>query len=178
MPRMQTKSVLRLAILTVLAATTATFADGGIVRHVQNAGPWRVTVFTSPTPFRAGPVDISFLIQDAATGDAILDAAIDLTAEGPTGTVHTTATRTNATNRMLYAALLTLPALGEWSFTAGMTRAGHAETISFSIPVAPALPPWQTYWPWFSVPMIGIWLFVAHQAIVWQRHAHENCSPY
>ena len=44
-------------------------ADGGSMRSVRKKGGYQITVFTAPTPFRAGPVDISVLVQDASTGD-------------------------------------------------------------------------------------------------------------
>ena len=44
-------------------------ADGGSMRWSEEKGGYRITVFPAPTPFRAGAVDISTLIQDALTGD-------------------------------------------------------------------------------------------------------------
>ena len=44
-------------------------ADGGTIRLSEQKGNYRITVFTAPTPLRAGPVDISVLVQEAATGE-------------------------------------------------------------------------------------------------------------
>jgi hypothetical protein len=44
-------------------------ADGGAMRLSERAGGYRVTVFTDPTPLRAGPVDVSVFVQDADTGE-------------------------------------------------------------------------------------------------------------
>src|SRR5262245_5830682 len=38
-------------------------ADGGAEQFERSAGPFVVTVFTTPSPLRAGLVDISLLIQ-------------------------------------------------------------------------------------------------------------------
>ena len=46
-------------------------ADGGVVRLRQRAGGYQIAVFTSPTPIRAGPVDVSVLVQDAATEECV-----------------------------------------------------------------------------------------------------------
>ncbi|HEV3259998.1 MAG TPA: hypothetical protein VG013_24230, partial [Gemmataceae bacterium] len=42
-------------------------ADGGAIRLSEQKGDYQITVFTAPTPLRAGPVDVSVLIQNAAT---------------------------------------------------------------------------------------------------------------
>src|SRR6516162_6763505 len=51
-------------------------ADGGTVRLCERAGGYQIAVFTSPTPFRAGPVDVSVLVQDAATGECVPEARV------------------------------------------------------------------------------------------------------
>lgn len=44
-------------------------ADGGTLRFSEEKDGYRIAVFTTPTPLRAGPVDISVLVQNAATGE-------------------------------------------------------------------------------------------------------------
>ena len=39
-------------------------------------GDFQITVFTAPTPFRAGPVDISVFVQDPLTGELIPEARV------------------------------------------------------------------------------------------------------
>ena len=53
-------SIVLLAVV-FLAQPTA-FADGGAVQFRTNAGPYVITVFTSPSPLSAGPADISVLL--------------------------------------------------------------------------------------------------------------------
>src|SRR6516225_11891006 len=53
-------------------------ADGGAVRLRERVGGYQIAVFTSPTPFRAGPVDVSVLVQDAATEECVPDARVTL----------------------------------------------------------------------------------------------------
>ena len=55
-------------------------ADGGSMRLSGKKGGYQITVFTAPTPFRAGPVDISVLVQDASTGDPMPAGAGDRSA--------------------------------------------------------------------------------------------------
>src|SRR5947209_8738532 len=92
-------------------------ADGGTVRLSERAGGYQVTVFTAPTPFRAGPVDISVLVQDAAGGEPVPDVAVEvgLTPRGQSGeTLRSAATPAAATNKLFHAAQLDLPAAGWW----------------------------------------------------------------
>ena len=51
--------------LIVLGLETAVWADGGTLRTRQQAGPFIVSIFTAPEPLRAGPVDVSVLVQSS-----------------------------------------------------------------------------------------------------------------
>ncbi len=65
---MRSKSIaiaLAAAWIVLGAATSVAWADGGAVRFLERRGDRLVTVFTSPTPLRAGPVDVSVLLQRA-----------------------------------------------------------------------------------------------------------------
>ena len=42
----------------------------------DRAGGYQIAVFTSPTPFRAGPVDFSVLVQDAASEECVPEAQV------------------------------------------------------------------------------------------------------
>src|SRR6516162_2912160 len=81
-------------------------ADGGAVRLRERAGGYQVTVFTAPTPFRAGPVDVSVLVLDAATGEYVPGARVTvrLTARGTGDVLECPATAAAATNKLLRAA--------------------------------------------------------------------------
>src|SRR5437588_9252437 len=86
---------------------TVARADGGTVCLSERAGGYQVTVFTAPTPFRAGPVDISVLVQDAAGGEPVADVSVEvaLTPAGPGEEVlRSAATRAAATNKLFHAA--------------------------------------------------------------------------
>src|SRR3954447_18384268 len=62
-------------------------ADGGTLCLLERAGGYQVAVFSSPTPLRAGPVDISVLVQNASTGEQVPGAqvAVQLKQSGATG---------------------------------------------------------------------------------------------
>ena len=67
-------------IISVIAAIApaAAEADGGTVRHSERRGDRSITVFTSPTPLRAGLVDVSVLVLDANTGTPLVDVPVDV----------------------------------------------------------------------------------------------------
>ena len=101
--------ILTSALLSSLILHPASLAraDGGAVRLAQRAGGYQIAVFTSPTPFRAGPVDVSVLVQDAATGECVPEAQVTvcLKATGAGRTVECPATTEAATNQLFHAAV-------------------------------------------------------------------------
>src|SRR6516162_9043756 len=98
--------IVMLALLSCLIFHPSSLAraDGGAVRLRQRAGGYQIAVFTSPTPFRAGPVDVSVLVQDAAY----------LKATGDGRALECPATTAAATNRLFHAAVFELPEPGRW----------------------------------------------------------------
>src|SRR5262245_36396525 len=91
-------------------------ADGGAVQLRERAGDYQITVFTSPTPLRAGPVDVSVLVQDAATGECMPEARVTVCLKGPGAgrMLEYPATTEAATNKLLRAAEFQLPEPGWW----------------------------------------------------------------
>ena len=90
-------------------------ADGGSLRLSGKKGGYQITVFTAPTPFRAGPVDISVLVQDASTGDLVTQARVivRMTKSGRPALEYP-ATTEAATNKLFRAAQFELPEPGRW----------------------------------------------------------------
>jgi hypothetical protein len=160
-----------LALLAALAWAAPTWADGGLVRVSQPAGPFIVTVFSSPTPLRAGPIDLSVLIRDPGVDETVLDAAVDVSLYQVGGSlhVHTSATHDQATNKLLYAALLDLPAPGEWEVRVSIEQRARSAALSFTVTAEPPLPPWRAYWMYFALPAVGIGLYAVHQWLVLNR---------
>src|SRR4051794_5008990 len=61
----------------ILSSSSLLRADGGAIRLSEQKGNYRITVFTLPNPLRAGGVvDVSVLVQDAATGDLASDVQV------------------------------------------------------------------------------------------------------
>src|SRR6266478_1753293 len=101
-------------VAALLAFSSWAQADGGFVELHQEVGPFVVTVFSAPGPLRAGPVDITVLVQDRASGQPLLDGEVlvRLKKEGATTLVER-AMREVAQNKLLYSALINLPEAGQ-----------------------------------------------------------------
>jgi hypothetical protein len=155
---------LLLTVGVVLAAEPShASADGGTVRLSERQGPYRITVFTSPTPLRAGPVDVSVLVQDAATGRPLpeIPVVVQVTPAGrPSAGRDLPATQERATNRLLRAAEIDVPTEGTWRFD--LRVEGSSATLGFDAEVGAPPPRWLDLGPWVVWPVVPVVLFVVH----------------
>jgi hypothetical protein len=139
---------------------------------MERQGGYRISVFTSPDPLRAGPIDISVLLQDAETGNAIPNAQINVSLIPSSGrgvTTYAVATSDAATNKLLNAALVELPEAGLWDVeVACLTEHGPAR-VQFKIDAAPRSAGRLKVWPWFSWPVAVVMLFGVHRCLVLRR---------
>jgi len=155
------------------------WADGGTVRLVERHGNRQISVFTSPNPLRAGPVDISVFVQDLATGAPIDDArtTVTLTASGQAeATIHAVASTEAATNKLLQSALVELPAAGTWNVQVRSTSADNEVLVSFTMTAGPALPRWLSQWVWFSWPAVAVLLFGVHRYLAARAHGGRSMA--
>src|SRR5262245_24203813 len=145
---------IRVALIGVLAANTA-LADGGTVRALQEAGPFRITVMSAPEPLRVGPVDLSVLVQRADGGAPVLDAEVELRLEGPgaDAPIVVWATHEQATNQLLHAAVVTLPTAGTWRIRALVRQGGDSAEVAGALPVAARPPRLLALWPYLALPL-------------------------
>jgi hypothetical protein len=149
--------------------------DGGTVRFSQRAGAYDIAVFTSPTPFRAGTVDISVLIQDLVKGQPVPQATVSVTAAPrgrAGGTMHIPATTEVATNKLLRAAIFELPDAGVWEVSVDVEGPAGPAEVRFEVQAGERLPRWLVLWPWLSWPLLAVLLYGVHQYLVWRRSRH------
>jgi hypothetical protein len=147
--------------------------DGGTVRFSEEVGEYRVTVFTEPTPLRAGPVDLSVYVCDAQT-DAHLPAAtvaVRLTADGQsTGPWHA-ATRAAATNKLFHMATVDLTTPGIWRAEVRIDGPAGRASGAFPLEVGPPMPRWVSLAPWILWPIVPIGLYAWNMWRKQRRHA-------
>ena len=170
----RTQSIIRLVLLSsfFLHPSSLARADGGAVRLREQAGAYQVTVFTSPTPFRAGPVDVSVLVQDAA-GECVPEARVTvrLAARGTKEFLEYPATAEAATNKLFHAAVFPLPRSGWWDIEVFVEGPHGPADLRFDIEAGEPLPRWRELWPWFVWPAFAAAVFGLHQALVRRKNS-------
>jgi len=138
--------------------------DGGALLLQQKTGPYLVSVFAAPVPLRAGPVDISVLVQDNKNSTLVLDADVVIHLRGET--LH--ASRKQAQNKLLYAATLNLLEPGEWNYSISVCRDEKEDKVKGTLLVAEAGAKPEVYWAYLALPVCAIALFAGNQ---WLRHS-------
>ena len=131
-----------------------------------------VTAFTTQSPLRPGPADISFLVENNEQPRPILDARVFVTFQSETGvTMRTEATHAQARNKLLYCTLIDLPKPGHWKMTLLVVHA--AERIEFVGDLAVSEPqsPLIAYWKLLAFPFTIAIVFIFHQGLAWKRDA-------
>ena len=165
---MRTALALLIAAVAHFGNASEARADGGTIRLHETRGDLQVAIFTSPAPLRAGEADLSVLVQDKANSMTGRDAKITIVARPrdlPGRSPPILASREAATNKLLQAAKFQLSQPGWWSVEVEVQPPGQsAQRFAFDVEVAPALPRWMTFWPWFTWPAVVIALFG------WRRH--------
>jgi hypothetical protein len=134
--------------------------DGGTVRLSLRRSDYLITVFSSPSPFRAGPVDISVLVQHASTGEPVPQARVTvrMTKMGLEPLEHP-ATHEVATNKLLHAAEFEIPAPGRWQLEVKVEGSHGIAVVGCELEAADPLPPLFEMWPWISAPALVVAVF-------------------
>jgi hypothetical protein len=173
----QSTSLECLIILALLLNPAPLNADGGALQLSEVKGPYRITVFTSPTPLRAGPIDISVLVQDAVTGSVVPDVEVMIQVnplDRPAELLTEPANRANATNKILLASTFDLPTSGIWEVRLNVQGSLGTEQVRCRIELGEPLPEWLGMLPWILWPLIPIALFLIHIVLVHRRRGANS----
>jgi hypothetical protein len=153
-------------------------ADGGSVRLSERKGGYRITVFSAPSPFRAGPVDISVLVQDAMTGQPLTQARVSVRMiKIGQPTLENAATQEAATNKLLHAAQFELPAPGRWELEVRVEGSQGSAALACEVEAAERLPRWHSLWPWIGWPAVAIALFCTHELFARRKFGKMGGMP-
>jgi hypothetical protein len=156
-------------------ATSILFADGGIVQFQKQAGPFLVTVFSAPVPLRVGPADLSVMVQKVDDRSKVLDCDVTLALSKPGDRgIQARATRTQATNKLLYAAPVVFPLPGSWHLRADIKERGDTVRVNGELAVLPELPPLIAHWPYFALVPVAAALFGLNQ---WLKARRKTRNP-
>ena len=181
------KLFVRLACALVLFLhTSVALADGGTLRLSQRCGPSQVSVFTSPAMPHVGPIDISTLVQDAATGRIRNDVPVVVrlqSIERPGLTLEQESTVGAATNKLFCAAVIEVPEAGQWRAEILIGNQSHSTsdsdrifpTLAFDFDVASQPAARLSLATWVSWPMGVVAMFLAHQILVARSASKHLC---
>lgn len=176
-------TLVRFILLSQLALASC-LADGGAVIARQSLNGLDFTVFASPAPLRAGPLDVSVLMQDEKTGRPVLDAAVTVswsavsssspewmppccTMASPTDAI--TATRGHSQNKFLYSAIVPVRSAGPSEIVIRAQALGREAVITCDIDAAPPRPPAMAYWPFLALPPVAVAGFALHQRLAQKK---------
>lgn len=173
-----------ICVLAIVAHSSSASADGGTLRLSQRCGECQVSVFTSPSAPSVGPIDVSVLVQDAATGKIRDDLPVMVrlqSIEPPGLALEQTATAGAATNKLFRAAVFDIPDAGKWRAEIWIPAESAAApggdrkspTLAFNFEVAEPAAHWLSLATWVGWPIGIIALFLAHQRLV----AHSARKP-
>lgn len=155
---------LPMLVLLCMIVSSAAFADGGRLRFSRPAGPFLVTLFTTPEPLTPGPTDFSVMIQDAKSGDILSDAHVILKLTSSQGAViSAVASHGIATNRLLQAAQFNVPSGGNWKLHLDVEQGTDTSSVDADIPVQPGSRKTVLVGAFAILPVIAILLFILHQ---------------
>ena len=167
-------------------------ADGGVIRLREAKGPFLVTIFTAAEPVQEGLCDVSVLVQRRDSGDAILDATVDLLFTRPplsvakpidplcglpgaalqgqkpgqgTRQLSVRATRAQASNKLLYAAPIWFGVPGNWRLDAIVTRGSDSARASCVMAVGPPAGRLVGLLPYLLLPSLVVILFAINQSL-------------
>ncbi len=147
-------------------------ADGGVVMCQRTSAAFTITLFSTETPLRPGPADLSVLLEQPDGRSPILDAQVFIELKHEAGMIiRAEATRSQARNKLLYCSLINLPAAGHWKIRLHISRGNtRAEMLSDLVVAAPQ-PVFLSHWELIAVPPITIILFILNQ---WLRRRAFN----
>lgn len=169
------------ALAVIACSGESARADGGRLVRVERTNGWIVSVFVAPDPPRIGPVDVSVLVQEEASGSVLDDAeiAVTLTAgeDAENATTSAPASRKQATNKLLQSALLETPSAGDWQGTIDCRVGDATAEIPFTLQIVSSPPAWTKFAPWILWPFAATAIFVAHRALGRKRLAFQPPAP-
>lgn len=172
----------RLLCTAGIAMPVIALADGGVVIAREELDGMVATVFASPAPLRAGPVDVSVMLQKAGTNEAVLDTAVQVAwvppKEGAAGLEWLPpccsmdaaegwqpATRGHSQNKMLYSAFVPIKSAGPSQLAFRIAGGEQMQEFVVNLQVGPPASPMTAYWMWLAFPPVAIVAFGVHQKL-------------
>lgn len=133
----------------------------------EAAGPFTISLFTTPEALAIGPADLSVLVEQGGGGPVLLDADVALTltprdCEGPP--IQVRLTHAAATNRLLDEVQISLPCAGVWQARLMVREGGREANIATELTVTEHSSRRGTIWLFALLPGCIVALFLWIQA--------------
>jgi len=162
-------------IVLICVCAASLFADGGKVIFQRKAGAFDITLFAAESPVRVGRVDLSVMVQNSATKTPVLVADVRLhlirREAASIWDVSAPARHEQATNKLLYAAMLDLNTPGHYQTEIAVQTKTESALVTGDVEVLPPEPPLLAHWPYFvALPIVAL-LFVLNQRLKLKRRA-------
>jgi hypothetical protein len=148
--------------LMLACAAIVAHADGGRLQMRQVAGPFVVSLFTTPESLGVGGADLSAMIEEQASGKVLLDANVVITLtpqDGGSGPIVAHLSHAHATNRLLQDAVVQLPHAGQWRVVTEVNEAGRHASTTTDLTVGDYSARRGTVWVFALLPVCAIALF-------------------
>ena len=177
--------------LSISPHAPAARADMGAIRARSVVGTLDVTLATSPTPLRAGTIEVNALVLDAVTG--AVRSPVDLTFElippvaepaapenateqapsmgadpmgaRPTGSVVVVLERVRDRVDPLVTARLEVPSVGLWTLHAGVRSGAESARLTVALPIEGGNARWSDVWDLLALPVVVVLVFTCHQGL-------------
>lgn len=172
-------------VLLVLPALG--WADGGAIIAREKLDGMTATVFVAPMPLRAGPSDVSVLLQDGGN-KPVLDASVQIAwvppAQGSAGPEWLppccsmtaaegwqSATRGHSQNKLLYSAFVPIKSAGRSQLAFRIRNNGKDQEFVINLEAAPPASPWTAYWPFLAFPPVAVAGYALNRRLAKKRPA-------
>jgi hypothetical protein len=147
-----------------LLGSAVVMADGGSIILRRSTSRFDATVFAAPLPLRAGPVDLSILLQTTDGAEPVLDADVDVVFTRGNSQIRAQATRNKTGNKLLYNCEVHLDEPGVWQYTMSVEAGVSAPVIlAGTLDVAPKEAPLSAYRGYLALPFLWMGIFFLHQ---------------
>ena len=144
-------------LVAVLGLPSVACADTGQLRDIVTANGLNVVVFTSPTPLRAGEVEVAVLVTDAETGAPLRDFELTVAARhaswSPDSLPMQIGGEPDPGNRLAQKAVFELPETGRWQLLLRVQHDGKEVEVALSVDAGERMPRW---WQVLPVALIGL----------------------
>lgn len=172
--------------LLILLVPLRLFADGGVAVGQFENGSLSVTVFATPVPVHAGPLDVTVLVQEIPSNQPVADASIGFSLQkvsppspdrvrlpawcssSPPGS-WIEASSAHSNNKLLSGAYLPLPESGRWQLTLRITRGATDITESLLLDVAPPQNLLALWWPLMVLVPLAVVLYAWRAILIRSR---------